>query len=82
MFRGPSVLVRTGVSYDGYTDLYIIKNGALTGARYQDEILDPFVRPYDGAVGQDFVLMDDNARQHRACVVNEYLEHEGIDVHV
>ena len=68
-----------GVSYDGSTDLYIIQNGALTGERYRDEILDASVRPYAGAVGQDFVLMDDNARPHRARVVTEYLEREGID---
>ena len=68
-----------GVSYDGSTDLYIIQNGALTGVRYCDEILDAFVRPYAGAVGQDFVLMDDNARPHRTRVVTEYLESEGID---
>jgi len=28
------------------------------------------------AVGQDFVLMDGNARLHRAFVVNEYIERE------
>ena len=78
-FGGPSVLVWGGVSYDGSTDLYIIQNGALTGVRYRDEILDAFVRPYAGAVGQDFVLVDDNARPHRARVVTEYLEREGID---
>ena len=51
----------------------------MTCVRYQDEILDAFVRPYVGPVGQDFVLMEDNARQHRACVLNEYQEHKGID---
>ncbi len=61
-FGGPSVLVWGGVSFDGSTDLYVIRDGALTGVRYRDEILHTFVRPYAGAVGQDFVLMDDNAR--------------------
>ena len=77
-FGGPSVLVWDGVLYDGSTDLYIIQNCALTGVRYRDEILDAFVRPYSGAVGQDFVPMDDNARPHRARVVTEYLECKGI----
>ena len=67
------------VSYDGSTDLYIIQNGSLTGVRYRDEILDAFVRLYAGAVGQDFVFMDDNARPHRARVATVYLEREEVD---
>ncbi|GFV74590.1 hypothetical protein TNCV_5130321 [Trichonephila clavipes] len=39
-----------------------------------DEILDPYVCPYAGAIGNDFILMDDNARPHRAVIVEEYLE--------
>ena len=30
-------------------------------------------------MGQDFIFLDDNARPHRARVVTEYLEPEGID---
>ena len=78
-FGGPSVLVWGGISYDGSTDLYTIQNAALTGVRYRDEILHEFVWPYAGAVVEDFVLMDDNARPHRAHVVTEYLEREGIE---
>ena len=33
---------------------------ALTGVRYRDEILRNIVRPYAGATGPDFILMDDN----------------------
>jgi hypothetical protein len=29
-----------------------------------------------GAVGDGFILMDDNARPHRARVVTDYLENE------
>ncbi len=36
----------------------------MTGVRYGDEILDPYIRPYAGAIGNDFFLMDDNARPH------------------
>ena len=76
---GPSVMVWGGISFDGVTDLYVIQNGALTGVRYRDEILDVYVRPFAGAVGDNFVLMDDNARPNKARVVNDYLEDEGID---
>ena len=37
------------------------------------------VRPYAGATGPDFILMDDNARPHRARVVEQYLQAETID---
>jgi hypothetical protein len=32
-----------------------------------------------GAVGDGFILMDDNARPHRARVVTDYLENETIE---
>ena len=32
------------------------------------------VRPYAGAIGADLILMDDNARPHRANAINQYLE--------
>jgi hypothetical protein len=31
-------MVWGGISYDGSTDLYVIRNGSLTGIRYRDEI--------------------------------------------
>lgn len=77
-FGGGSVMVWAGISIDYHTDLYVIDNGSLTAVRYRDEILHPIVRPIAGAVGQDFLLMDDNARPHRAHVVNDYLQRETI----
>ncbi|GFU17181.1 transposable element Tcb2 transposase [Trichonephila clavipes] len=40
--------------------------------------LDPHVRPYAAAIGNDFILMDDNARPHRARIV-EYMEDPGLE---
>ncbi|XP_023244780.1 uncharacterized protein LOC111642644 [Centruroides sculpturatus] len=45
--------------------------------RYQDEVLEPIVKLFAAAVGPGFVLMDDNARPHRAALVDDYLENEG-----
>ena len=45
---------------EGRTDLYRLENGSLTAIRYRDEILEPMVRPYVGAVGPGFLLMHDN----------------------
>ena len=40
--------------------------------------MDVYVKPYAGAVGKNFILMDDNAHPHRARVVKRYLECETI----
>ena len=73
-----SVMVWAGISAQGKTDLHVIDNGTLTAERYVNEILDVHVRPYAGAIGPDFVLMDDNARAHRARITNRYLEQAAI----
>ncbi|GFW31261.1 uncharacterized protein TNCV_2578421 [Trichonephila clavipes] len=63
---------------NGYrTNLHIFKRGSVTPVRYRDEVLEPIVRLYAAAVGSTFVLMDDNARPHRADIVDDYLEREG-----
>ena len=46
--------------------------------QYWDEILEPIVTLYAATVGPTFVLMDDNTRSHRAAIVDDYLESEGI----
>ena len=76
---GGSVMVLGGISMEGRTDLYCLENGSLTSIRYRDEILEPIVRPYAGAVGPGFVLMHDNAWPHVARVCRLYLEDEEID---
>ena len=68
-------MVWAGICLDGRTDLVVIDGGALTAVRYRGEVLEPLVRPFAGALGQDFVLMHDNARPHTARVVQAYLEH-------
>ncbi|GFW60444.1 transposable element Tcb2 transposase [Trichonephila clavipes] len=60
------------------TDLYIIRDGPLTACRYRDEILRPIVVPYAAAIGDDFLLMGDNCRPHRANLVEDSLFEEGI----
>ena len=71
-------MVLKGTNVNGKTDLYAFENGTLAALRYCNEILDHFVRPYAGSIGQEFILMDNNARHHRAHVTNAYLEHETI----
>ena len=73
-FGGGAVMVWAGVSAQGKTDLHVIDNGTFTALRYVNEILDVYVRPYAGAGGENFILMDDNARAHRARITDQYLE--------
>ncbi len=58
----------------------VIDGGALAAVGYWFEVLEPVARPFVGALGQEFVLMHDNARPHTARVVQAYQEQEGIDV--
>ena len=71
-------MVWGGISAGGKTDLLNIR-GNLNAQRYLHVILTPLVIPYAGAVGEGFILMDDNARPHRARVVDQFLEDQGVE---
>ena len=71
---GAQSLFLAGINAQEKTDLHIIDNGTLTALRYVNEILDVYVRPYAGAVGENFILMDDNVHAHRARITDQYLE--------
>ncbi|GFX80838.1 transposable element Tcb1 transposase [Trichonephila clavipes] len=45
---------------------------------YLDVILEQHVRLFRGAMGAEFLFMDDNARPHRANIVDECLQSEDI----
>ena len=72
-------MVWGGISYEGRTDLCVINGGTLTALWYRDEILDPIVRPFAGAIGDNFILMQDNPRPHTARVCMDYLNRETIE---
>ncbi|KAL0148612.1 hypothetical protein M9458_056052 [Cirrhinus mrigala] len=78
-FGSGSVMVWGGISLEGRTALHVLARGSLTAIRYRDEILRPLVRPYAGAVGPGFLLMQDNARPHVVGVCQQFLQDEGID---
>ncbi|GFV36613.1 transposable element Tcb2 transposase [Trichonephila clavipes] len=77
-YRNGGIMVWAWISPGGHTDLHVFQGGTLTGVIYRDEILDSSVRPYAGEIGNDFVLMDDNAQFHRAVIAEEYIEGIGL----
>ena len=46
--------------------------------KYRNEILDPIVRPFLGAMGDNARLVQDNARLYTAYVIQDYIEQESI----
>ncbi|GFY10592.1 transposable element Tcb1 transposase [Trichonephila clavipes] len=50
----------------------------MTGHIYRDVILEKHARLFRGAMGAEFLFMDDNARPHRANIVDECLQSEDI----
>ena len=74
---GGSVMVWAGISNNFKTDLVVI-NGTLTGQRYIDHVINPYVVPFFHGNRANFTLMDDNARPHRAIIVRNRLQQAGI----
>ncbi|GFX63821.1 transposable element Tcb1 transposase [Trichonephila clavipes] len=66
-----------GIILGSRTDLHI-QRVTMTVHIYQDVILEQHVRLFRGAMGAEFLFMDDNARPHRANIVDECLQSEDI----
>ncbi|GFX69334.1 transposable element Tcb2 transposase [Trichonephila clavipes] len=56
------------------TDLHIFDAGSVNGTRYCNEILLPYVRLFRGAMGLQFLFMDDNAPRHCTVAAEQLLE--------
>ncbi|GFU22703.1 transposable element Tcb2 transposase [Trichonephila clavipes] len=78
-YGGRGVLVWRGVMLGSRTDLHIFDAGSVNGTRYCNEILLPYVRLFRGAMGLQFLFMDDNAPCHRTVAVKQLLESEDIE---
>ncbi|GFX50956.1 transposable element Tc3 transposase [Trichonephila clavipes] len=71
-------MVRASIMMGGRTDLHFFDTGSLTLQRYRDEVLEPYARLFRGAVGPDFIFMNDNAPCHHAVLIDDFLEKENI----
>ncbi|GFU61981.1 transposable element Tc3 transposase [Trichonephila clavipes] len=78
-YGGRSVLVWGGIMLGSRTDLHIFDAGSVNGTRYCNEILLPYVRLFRGAMGLQFLFMDDNAQCHRTVAAKQLLESEDIE---
>ncbi|GFW65300.1 transposable element Tcb2 transposase [Trichonephila clavipes] len=78
-YGGRGVLVWGGIMLGSRTDLHIFDAGSVNGTRYCNEILLPYVRLFRGAMGLQFLFMDDNAPCHRTVAAKQLLESEDIE---
>ncbi|GFY23034.1 transposable element Tcb1 transposase [Trichonephila clavipes] len=73
-YGGRGVLVWGGIMLGSRTDLQIFDSGSVNGTPYCNEIFLPYVRLFRGAMGLQFLFMDDNAPCHRTVAAGQLLE--------
>ncbi|GFW30810.1 transposable element Tcb2 transposase [Trichonephila clavipes] len=78
-YGGRDVLVWGGTMFGSRTDLHIFDAGSVNGTHYCNEILLPYVRHFRGAMGLQFLFLDDNAPCHRIVAAEQLLESEDIE---
>lgn len=76
-FGGGGVTIWGGISLDGRTELMVTRQ-SINAERYRDLCLIPHIIPYANNIGNAFILVDDNARPHRARLINNFLEDNDI----
>nr|CAH7729519.1 unnamed protein product [Callosobruchus chinensis] len=77
-YSGGTQKFRGGIRFNGRTQLIDIP-GTMTGAYFlQNNIINAIVQPLRNEIGEQFILMDDNARPHRTRAVQQALENENI----
>ncbi|GFY14546.1 transposable element Tc3 transposase [Trichonephila clavipes] len=77
-YGGAGWLVCGGIILGSRTDLHV-KSVTMTGHIYRDVILEQHVRLFRGAMGAEFLFMNDTVMtSHRANIVDECLQLEDI----
>ncbi|GFY25932.1 transposable element Tcb1 transposase [Trichonephila clavipes] len=76
-YGGAGWFVWGGIILGSRTDLHV-QSVTMTGHIYRNVILEQHVRLFRGALGAEFLFMDDNARLHRANIVDECLQSNDI----
>ncbi|GFW42402.1 transposable element Tcb1 transposase [Trichonephila clavipes] len=76
-YGGAGWLVWGGIILGSRTDLHV-QSVTMAGHIYRDVLLEQHIRLFRGAMGAEFLFMDDNARPHRANIVYKCLQSEDI----
>lgn len=64
----------SGITLGGHSDLHVYYGGILTAVRHRDEILVPYSTTYASAIGDEFLVVDDNAQPHRVGLLMNILK--------
>ncbi|GFW41094.1 transposable element Tcb2 transposase [Trichonephila clavipes] len=78
-YGGRGILVWGGIMLGSRTDRHIFDAGSVNGTRYCNEIFLPYVRLIRGAMGLQYLFMDDNTPCHRTVAAEQLLESEDIE---
>ncbi|GFW56300.1 transposable element Tcb1 transposase [Trichonephila clavipes] len=76
-YGGAGWLVWGGIILGSRTDLHV-QSVTMTDHIYRNVILEQHARLFRGVMDAEFMFMDDNARPHRANIVDECLQSEDI----
>ena len=57
----------------------LVVEGTLNSARYREEILDSVALPHQQNFGANAILQDDNARPHKARILDYFPETRGVE---
>ncbi|GFV76946.1 transposable element Tcb1 transposase [Trichonephila clavipes] len=76
-YGGAGWLVWGRIILGSRTDLHV-QSVTMIGHIHRDVILEQHARLFRGAMGAEFLFMDDNARPHRVNIVDECLQSEDI----
>ena len=74
------IMVWTEIPVDGHTYLYVFLRGGIMSARHHSDIMEPIVRSSECAIGDVFILMQDNSRAHKALVSMTLIDDTGISM--
>jgi len=78
-FGEGGVTVWGGIMRNGRTELVVLVDGSMNAERYRDRCLRDVMVLFAENYGDGFMLVDDNARPHRARNIAEFLRVENIE---
>ncbi|GFV64949.1 transposable element Tcb2 transposase [Trichonephila clavipes] len=76
-YDNKGLMVWAGITLDGCTQFHIYEKGSLTAVKYRNDVLEPYIA-ISGCSWSSIFLTGDNARSHKARMVDKFLECEDI----